>query len=557
MAQLRKLFQSLSPGQRVSLVAAILLVGGGLYTFTRWRQESDFKPLYSGISAEDAGPIVQKLKESGVEYRLSETGGTISVPSAKVPELRLEMAAAGLPRSGRIGFELFDKTNFGATDFVEHINYRRALEGELERSIQCLSEVGQARVHLTFPKDSVFLESRQPAKASVMIRLRPGARLAPPNVLAIAHLVGNAVEGLAPDAVTIVDTRGNLLSRLHGGDSEDMRESNGMLEFRQQVEKDLLTKINSTLEPLVGAEKFRAGVSVECDLTSGEESEESFDPARSVMLTSQKTEDVTTGAGAGGQPGTASNLPRPPAQAASSRTGMARRTENITYQSSRTVKKLRTPQGAVKRISISVLLDQGVRWEGSGAKARRVLVPPSPEMLKTVRDVVAGVSGLAPARGDQLVVETLPFESTLNQEPPEAAAPAPGGGAPLQIFQNPKWLVTAVLAGVVILVAVGGLLFILKRKRKKNPVPGPAIESATALGAPRDDGTGAVKEIESRMAAQAAEQARLDAETLRSIKLPAVTTKKTEVLLKQVRENVKADSAIPAQVLQAWIRERE
>ncbi|MCL4401167.1 MAG: flagellar M-ring protein FliF, partial [Acidobacteria bacterium] len=387
MAQLRKLFQSLSPGQRVSLVAAILLVGGGLYTFTRWRQESDFKPLYSGISAEDAGPIVQKLKESGVEYRLSETGGTISVPSAKVPELRLEMAAAGLPRSGRIGFELFDKTNFGATDFVEHINYRRALEGELERSIQCLSEVGQARVHLTFPKDSVFLESRQPAKASVMIRLRPGARLAPPNVLAIAHLVGNAVEGLAPDAVTIVDTRGNLLSRLHGGDSEDMRESNGMLEFRQQVEKDLLTKINSTLEPLVGAEKFRAGVSVECDLTSGEESEESFDPARSVMLTSQKTEDVTTGAGAGGQPGTASNLPRPPAQAASSRTGMARRTENITYQSSRTVKKLRTPQGAVKRISISVLLDQGVRWEGSGAKARRVLVPPSPEMLKTVRDV--------------------------------------------------------------------------------------------------------------------------------------------------------------------------
>ncbi len=134
------------------------------------------------MSPEDAAAVVQKLRESGTEFRLAENGTGVLVPSARVAELRLQMAGAGLPKTGRVGFELFDKTNFGATDFAEHINYRRAVEGELERSVMALAEVEQARVHVTFPKDSVFLESRQPAKASIMVKLRPGAKLAPANV---------------------------------------------------------------------------------------------------------------------------------------------------------------------------------------------------------------------------------------------------------------------------------------------------------------------------------------------------------------------------------------
>jgi flagellar M-ring protein FliF len=198
MEQLRKLLSHLSVMQRVTILASALAVGAGVVAFVRWKQESDFRPLYTTLASEDAGAVVQKLKEGGVEYRLSENGSTILVPSAKVAEMRLEMASAGLPKSGRIGFELFDKTNFGATEFVEHINYRRALEGELERTVMSLSEVEQARVHLTFPKESVYLESRQPAKASVVVRLRPGAQLIPPNVIAIEHLVASAVEGLGP-----------------------------------------------------------------------------------------------------------------------------------------------------------------------------------------------------------------------------------------------------------------------------------------------------------------------------------------------------------------------
>ncbi len=557
--QLRKLLTSLSIRQRISIAVAALLVGVALFSLTRWRKESDFKPLYTGMSAEDAAAVVQRLKEGGVEYRISETGGNISVPSARVPELRLEMAAAGLPRTGRIGFEIFDKTNFGATEFVEHVNYRRALEGELERSVQCLAEVEQARVHLTFPKDSVFLEARQAAKASVMVKLRPGARLSQQNVMAITSLIGNAVEGLAPEGVSVLDMRGNLLTRPRG--SDEVQESETMLEFRQKIERDILTKINGTLEPLLGADRFRAGVSVDCDLTSGEQSEENFDPARSVMASSQKTEDVTTGMLSGGQPGTVSNLPRPAARAASTGAGTTRRTENITYQSSHLVKKVKLPQGGVKRMSISLLVDQAVRWEGVGSKAKRVLVPPSPETLKSVRDLVAGVSGFMAERGDQIVVETLPFESTLNQEPPGSQTPAPSG-APINIqnlMRDPKLLLIAAGAavGLLVLLLVGVALWLRSRKKTKNKKTAPgAVQTAAAIESGPDTNDLAAQ-LERQLAEQAAEQARMDAAVLKSIKMPTVTSKKTEILVKQVRDSVKGDAASSVHVVQGWIHERE
>ena len=212
LGQFRKIASSLSLRQQILIGIVALLVVGGTMSLSRWSKESDFKPLYTNLAPEDAGAVVQKLKESGAEYRLSENGAVVLAPSSRIAELRLELASAGLPKSGRIGFELFDKTNFGATEFTEHVNYRRALEGELERSVMSLSSVEQARVHLTFPKDSVFLESRQAGKASAVLRLRPGTKLSPQNVAALTNLIASAVEGLGPEAVTLLDTRGNLLS---------------------------------------------------------------------------------------------------------------------------------------------------------------------------------------------------------------------------------------------------------------------------------------------------------------------------------------------------------
>src|SRR5580765_1521064 len=190
---MRNILAKLSVRQRISIAAVAAVVGFGMYEFVKQQRESDFKPLFTGVSAEDGAAIVQKLKESGVEYRLPERRGTVLVPSAKLAELRLGMAAAGLPKTGRIGYELFDKTNLGATEFTEHVNYRRALEGELERSVMSLAEVEQARVHLTFPKESVFLEAQQPAKGSVILRLKPGTRITAANVSAISNMVASSV----------------------------------------------------------------------------------------------------------------------------------------------------------------------------------------------------------------------------------------------------------------------------------------------------------------------------------------------------------------------------
>ena len=561
MSQFKALIANLSLRQRILIVAAAVLVAGGLVAFTHWRREQDFRPLYTNLAAEDAGAVVQKLRESGTEFRLSENGTTVLAPSERVAELRLQMASAGLPKSGRAGFELFDKTNFGVTDFAEHINFRRALEGELERSVMALAEVESARVHLTFSKDSVFLEAQQPAKASVLVRLKPGARLAPANVLAVCHLVASAVEGLAPEAVSVLDMNGNLLNRPRATAPDGEQPSEAALDYKQQVEKDLLAKINTTLEAVTGPEKYRAGVSVECDFSGGEQTEEAFDPARSVMTSSQKTEDVSGANAASGVPGTASALPRPSSRPGSSGLGMTRRTESINYQTSRTVRHLRLPQGVVKRISAAVLLDFGLRWEGSGPRAKRILEPPSPERLTAVRDLVAGAIGLDNARGDQLILEAIPFEQTLAIEPPPAPAP-PQAPAPGTVAL-PPWLervlsqkvYAAAVAGAVLLLAA--VWFFMRRKRQQANVGMVAALAGRAAGEIASPADAAQRELESRLVEQQAAKQRLEAEALSALKLPPVTTKKAEVLTKHIAETVKKDPVGAAQILRTWLNDME
>jgi len=561
MEQIKKLLARLSLAQKLSLGVVALLVVGGLAVFSQLRHEGDFRPLYTGLSAEDAGAVVQKLKESGTEFRLSESGTTVLAPSARLAELRLQLAASGLPKSGRMGFELFDKTSFGATDFAEHVNYRRALEGELERSIGSLAEVERARVHLTFPKESVYLESRQPAKASVVLGLRPGAQLSAQNVQAVCNLLASAVEGLAPEAVSVIDTRGNLLNRPRksGGDA-GLESSEANLEYREAIEKSLLSKIHSTLEPLLGTDRFRATVSAECDFTSGDQSEESFDPSRSVMVSSQKSEDVAPAFQTAGVPGTASNLPNPPARPAGAASGASRRTEEINYQSSRLVKRVKLPQGELKRVSVSLLLDQDVRWEGKAPHLQQVLVPPSPDKLKVIRDLVAGVIGLQPDRGDQLIVETLPFEATLHSEPP---APPPGPGAPpaAPAGRMPAWLhtpkgIATVAGGAIVLLALAVVGMRVLRRR-----PAGAVTSRAAL--PSADKNGSPEQIESmekameeKMASQAQLQARLESEALEAIKAPAPVSNKKDALTKYLRESMKKDPVVHVQTLRTWLNER-
>jgi flagellar M-ring protein FliF len=590
---MKKLLASLSVKQRIIIATVIVAVLGGLFTLVRWNRERDFRPLFTGLSPEDAASIVQKLKESGTEYRLPEGGGSVLVPSARLAELRLSMAAAGIPRSGRIGFELFDKTNFGATEFAEHVNYRRALEGELERSVMSLAEVDQARVHLTFPKDSVFLDAQQPAKASVLVRLKPGARLAPQNVVAVSHLMASAVEGLLPEAVSILDMNGNLLSRPHRSGSLDGPEpSEATLDFRRKIENDLLLKVNATLEPLLGAEKFRAGVSVDCDFSGGEQSEEVFDPSKAVMSSSQRTEDTTGTFAASGVPGTASALPRPSSRQGGSPGGVSRVTENITYQTSRMVKRTRMAGGTVKKMSLAVLVDQAVAWERDKAGVHKVLVPPTPAKLKTIRDLVAGVTGLDAARGDQITVESLPFESTLNLEPPPTpvvpATPVGPWNIPMQLNRQ-QMIVAAIAAGALLLLLAAGAAVMARRRKGRRKatataaaaLPAGAAAHTTAVtkaGAGGVAGAGAVTEagavavakgatesaepdigekMEAQLAERQAQQQDAENRALNALRLAPVISKTSEILAKHLRETINKSPEVPAHILRSWIREED
>jgi len=554
--QFKQIFERLSWSQRIWIAVAVAGVIGGLLWFSHWNDERDFKPLFSGLADEDAGALVAKLHEAGVEYRLSNGGSTILVPSGKVAEARLQMASAGLPKSGRIGFELFDKANFGASEFTEQVNYHRAIEGELERSVMSIREVETARVHLTLAKDSLYSEARQPAKASVLVKLRHASALSPQNIAAICQLTAGAVPGLSPDQVSLVDTSGNLLNRPRPNPGDGSDASEATLDYRKSVEQNLQNKIASTLEPLLGADHFRVGVSADVDLTSGEQSEEVFDPAKSVMVTSQNTSDgpgVTTTSGV---PGTASNLPNPTSKPTAGASNYSRHTENISYQTSRVVKHTRLPQGSVKKLSLSILVDHSLRWDG----AKRIVEAPSAEKLKVIHDLVAASTGLDPVRGDLLVVEAFPFESTLNAEPSTPTS-APPAAPPSQL---PQWLQKlmaqknfAIIAGVgaaAMLALVVGFLMVRSRTRARKRLQAELALAALEAAKPRENTVAdAQKDLEARMASQVGEQARKDAEAMLQLQLPPVQTKKTEVIKKHIAAEAKKDPTVMAQVVRTWL----
>jgi len=559
--QLKKLFGSLTARQQISLAAAAIVMALTFWGIRGWNRERNFRPLYTGLAAEDAGAVVERLRAENVEYRLDEGGSTVRVPSERADELRLRLASAGLPKTGRIGFELFDQNNFGLTEFAEQVNFRRAIEGELERSIQAIGEIERARVHISLPRDSVFLESRQEAKASVMLQLRRGVSLSAQNGVAICHLVASAVDRLAPESVTVLDTRGNLLVKPKKANQDEIDPPEEGLAYRQKLERDMLQKIQLTLEPLLGPEHFRANVSVECDFSSGEQSEESYDPARSVMLTSQRSEDVSGVAQAGGTPGTASNLPRPALRPAGSGGAVARRTENITYQSSKLVRHTRLPRGNLKRLSVALLVDQELQWQGTGRGAKRILKPPSDATMKTIRDLVSAAVGFSSERGDRIMVESLPFETTLSAEPPldpTKPPPADPGSVPL-----PPWLRKylsmmnpALLAGVV----VGALLVLLAPvvwwvlKRRKNKVKvksAPKLPPGESAGAAADS----AETMDQIMAERKTEHSRLETQILKELSMPAAETRRAEVLVKQLREIAKTEPTAAANLLRDWIHD--
>ena len=594
MDQIRRLWESLTLRQKISIGVAALAVLGGLAWFLRYQDERDFTVLFSGLGPEDGAAVVARLKEKNAEYRLTENGGAVLVRTRVLNDMRLELAAAGLPKTGRIGFELFDRNNFGITEFTEQVNYHRALEGEIERTIMSIAEIEHGRVHITPPKDSVFEDQRRPAKASVLVKLKPLQKLSPNNVKAITHLVASAVEGLTPEAVAVLDIHGTLLTRPPGAENPEEVLNQPLLQYKRNMERDLLAKVNATLEPLLGPDRFRAAVSVDCDLSQTEQSEETYDPDTSVMTTSQRSEETAVAQTAQGVPGVASNLPRPTSRPGGGGQGLNRRTENLNFQTSRLVKKTRMPQGNVRRVSVSVLLDHIVRWDGAGPKAKRIVEAPSVERLKSTRELVAGAVGFQPDRGDLVVVESLPFESTVSGPVP-SVTPAPLGPAAWLRDSSGGWNVMLIggLAGG-LLVALLAAVFLLGRRRgavHEVTLHGPAAVEGQVAGAQpasseqhQAEGNGGIEGappeaasrsggheipagpgLEKQLAAQLAEKLKLDPaqeqallESLTAnVKSPSAASKRTELLARHLADVGRTNPETVAQIVRTWINDGE
>jgi flagellar M-ring protein FliF len=401
--------------KKINFLILIGLVVASLVFIFSWSQKTNYQVLFTNISDTDSGLIVQKLKELKVPFQVDGKG--VLVPAEKVYELRLQLAAQGLPQGGGIGFEIFDKTNFGTSDFVQKLNYRRALQGELSRTIQALSEIESCRVHLAVPEKSIFQEKESRPTASVMVKFKPGRTLSQNQVQGIVHLVSSSVEGLNPEEVTIINNEGAMLTR--PAEKEDVELSNSQMELQRNYEKGIESRIVNILEPMTGRDKVKAKVFAALDFTRIEKTEEKYDPNGQVVRSEQKTQEKSvSGTPGGGVPGTQSNLPnKKPPQTASSGNTVQKQSEVTNYELSKVVSRVISPAQELKRISVAVVVD-GSYITPQGSKTKKYSARTEEEM-KRYEEIVKKAVGFSAERGDEVRVVNMPFETASSEDLPE------------------------------------------------------------------------------------------------------------------------------------------
>jgi flagellar M-ring protein FliF len=395
---------------KLALLSVLALCVAIISGMVMWSQKVDYQVLFSNITQEDAGQVIAKLKDMKVSYQVE--GNAISVPSEKVYELRLELASQGIPQGGGIGFEIFDKNQFGVTEFVQRLNYVRALQGELARTVRQLAEVDQARVHIAIPEKTIFADKEERPTASVVLKLKAGRALNQGQVGGIVHLVASSVEGLPPQNVTVIDNMGNLLSR--PSDGNDMVADAKQLEYQKGVDREYESKLQTMLEGIVGRGKAIVRVSTKLDFSKVERTEEKFDPDTIAVKTETRSQEKTVGSAQGGVPGVASNQPgQQPAPAAASPSASQKTTESISYEVSRVVSKIVEARGVVKSISVAVLVD-GTYQKGQGAQ-KGAFVARNEQEMKKYDDIVKAAIGFDKGRGDQVIVENVPFDTPFEE----------------------------------------------------------------------------------------------------------------------------------------------
>ena len=486
LEQIASIVKGLSMTQKILGAVVIAVVVGGLLSLTTASKETSYKVLFSGLNQEDAGEVLTKLKDQRVPYKLSDDGGAILVPASQVYEIRLTLAGEGLPRGGGVGFEIFNQTSFGQTDFVQRLNYQRALQGELARTIRNFQQVIEARVHIATPKESVFIEDEKPPTASISVKLRGREKLNQHEIQSIVNLVASAVPGLTTDNITLVDTSGRLLYRKQA-EGEGILTGN-QLEYQIKIEDTLRQKVETMLEEVVGVNRARARVTAEVDFNKVERTEEIFDPEAQVVRSEQMlTEnDQRGGANPEGIPGVKGELATFAEEGGEGTAAAGYNRNNVTrnYEISKQTKHTQDKGGAVKRLSIAVMVDGS--YEKSVDKDGKTSLkyqPRSAEEMRNLDKLVKNAIGYSEERGDQVEVASLPFALSSVPEPEVDAMEK--WRAMMEWLAMP--LVYLLVALLVLLFVIKPFLKILATKqletRAGGPVPrpgghGPAIGGA-------------------------------------------------------------------------------
>ena len=483
MDRLRAIFQQLaafwaklSTPKRVALVtltlASLLMVLGVATLGSREK----YAYLYTELATEDAAAIVEKLKTQQVPYQIESGGTAIMVPEERVAALRLELASGGLPRGGRVGFEIFDQARIGATEFEQQVSLRRALEGELARSVMSIDGVKAARVHLVMPERRLFASRSEAASASVVVKLGNSAAFNKREIAAVVHLVSAAVPGLSKDRVSVVSTEGVTLHR-PSSDAQGAAELTDLQgEMSRVVASQYESDVLAQVERVVGAGNADVRVNVDLDTSTHEKTEELYEPSKTALRSENLVEELNGSQepGVAGVPGARTNLPdaqaeggdptpAPPAAGG----GTVRKSHTRNWEVERVTKKTSTPAGEIQRLSVAVLLNG--RWEQRGQKS--VFVSRSPEEVRQLENVVKNAVGFNAERGDSVVVQSAQF--TRIEEP-------------LQVT-DPRWVTMGrrywpVALSVAVLLGIAMMVLVWRRSVKKATLPARAQLAAAASG---------------------------------------------------------------------------
>lgn len=407
--QVWKGFQALDAFRRMTVLIVAFLTMAGIITMGYWMGRPEYRVLFSHLNTDDASNIVAKLQEKKTPYRLSESGDSILVPAEKITELRLELAAQGLPQGGGVGFEIFDGKSIGATEFTQQMNYQRALQGELSRTIRGLDEIQHCRVHLAIPKKSLFVEEQKKPTASVILKLKSGKSLRPAQIDGIAHLVASSVEGMSSADVMVVDSSGKMLSKLQD-DSKASRLSSSQIDYQRGIEKDLTNRIQSMIERVVGEGKAVVRVTADIDFRMMEKTEEKYDPeepvVRSVQRQIQKTNTQIAPTVGGQSTVTPLSSKQGDNQANKQGTGNERLDEVVNYEINRVVSKTVMPIGEIKKLSVAVLVDGPYTKNEKGMEEFQ---PRSKKEMTDIEELVKKAVGFDAKRGDQVVITNIAF----------------------------------------------------------------------------------------------------------------------------------------------------